>query len=85
MSKTIFKYKWADTVQVPIGAEILHADFQGTDLMFWALVDPDAELESRTLILVPTGHITVPDELNMRYINTVFQGQYVWHLFEESK
>ena len=80
--KTVYKYKWADEVELPQKAKILRADFQNDELFFWAFVNPEAPKEKRKLLLLPTGNVGIGDEQGLIYINTVFQGPYVWHLFE---
>ncbi len=70
------------TIELPKGAEVLAFDEQGGRIYFWAMVDPAAETETRTLHIAGTGH-PLPDE-KMRYIGTCQQagGALIWHLFE---
>ena len=72
-----------NTVQVdmPKGAEIICVQAQREIPCVWALVDPEAQLETRYFYIAATGD-DVPG--GGRYVGTVFQhdGAYVWHIFE---
>ena len=78
--KTIHKY----TIELPSGAEILTCQFQRGNLCLWALVNPDAPLETRIIRVYGTGH-PVKADIVQRYIGTVQDraGYLVWHVFEE--
>jgi len=67
-------------VEMPKGAEILHAGTQRVIPCVWALVDPEAETETRLFYLAATGE-DVPEG---EYVGTVFQHgvAYVWHVFD---
>lgn len=74
------------TVPLPKGAEILSVQSRnGTNDQFdlWALVDPDAPLFGRVVLIVGTGH-DVPAG-PVRFISTiqVAAGDFVFHVFEE--
>ena len=84
--KTIWKYKIfpeeKQQISIPEGAKILDVQMQRGVPCVWALVDPDAEHEIRTLVARGTGRpiITRPGE----YIGT-FQmagGDLMLHLFD---
>lgn len=87
MTKSIFKYeiKMEDSqiVMMPKNAEILCSDVQYGKMCLWALVNPNAEKESRLIIVKGTGHSI--DEENMKYIGTnqMMEGHLVWHIFEK--
>lgn len=51
----------------------------------WALVDPEAPVEERHFTHYGTGH-PIPNDPG-EYIGTyqLFNGQLVWHLFEDKK
>lgn len=53
---------------------------QQDKLEIWFIVDPESILEKRKFRIIGTGH-SVPK--NAEYIDTFFDGGYVWHLFEE--
>jgi hypothetical protein len=72
-------------VKMPKGAAILSVQEQFDDFMAWAVVDPDAEWEERTILLLGTGH-PMPDG-RWDHIST-FQmsgGNYVFHAFEQTR
>ena len=84
--KTVYKYplEFADyqEVELPQSADLLHVDYQGSEIQFWALVDTNAPKELRGIRIAGTGH-----DLSLagwhRYINTVFDSLgLVWHIFE---
>ena len=89
MAKKIFKYpiQVTDTqkVKMPALAEILTAQFQeGYGLCLWALVDPEMDVEEKTIVIYGTGHSTDLHDMNYNYIGTVQErnGALVWHVFE---
>lgn len=85
--KRIFKYELKVTdeqeVSLPIGAEILTAQYQGNQLCIWAMVNDTAEYKRPTVIRIyGTGH-KIP-ETNLEYIATVQDaGLFVWHIFKQ--
>ena len=87
--KTVYKYPVpvADAVRLnmPVGAKILTVQSQNDTPTLWALVDPDAPLESRVFRVIGTGHPVEDGDLT--YIGTAqqFGGSLVWHIFELSQ
>lgn len=83
---TIWKFKLdvvgSQRIELPAGSQILSVQEQGGDMQCWALVNPDAGLELRTIVIVGTG-APVPKK-DMRFIETVqmLGGLYIWHVFE---
>lgn len=87
----IFKYPLMpedrQALLIPKGATLLsvapdvHMD---DNLCLWALVDPDARPETRTIRIHGTGH-EVPKPENLRFIGTAVMRSIslVWHVFEE--
>lgn len=78
-------------IEMPQGATILSFQTQlvtvlGTKMVnavLWALVDPEAEKESRKFFTRGTGHpIQVTDDFQFGYHGTAQNNGYVWHLFE---
>ncbi len=47
----------------------------------WFVVDPDADLLSRRFLLRGTGH-PLDLEATGRFVGTVLDGPFVWHVFE---
>lgn len=85
---SIYKYKLSQNqetqVDLPKGAKPLKVDVQHGSIFLWAIVDTDAEEETRTFEVFGTGHFMKPAERN--YINTFFVdgGTYVFHAFERT-
>lgn len=83
---TIFKYllmvQDTQVINLPRGAEILTAQYQGSSLCIWAKLDESEPLEPRRIRVAGTGHV-IPVEGH--YIATVqqFNGNLIWHIFEE--
>ena len=88
MKKAIFKYKLKfkgheALIDLPFNADILKIEMQGNEMMLWAIVMPEHEqLEGRIIKLYGTGHTIPVSTEDLTYINTVFHGSLVWHLFE---
>lgn len=83
--QTVFKYDipHEDECQIdmPAGAELLSVGCQIDGLKLWARVDPRAPFETRVFKLRGTGHEI---EESCAYVGTMFEGPFVWHLFEEN-
>lgn len=67
--------------EMPAGAEVLSADMQDGKLCIWAIVDPSATKERRYFEVYGTGTYMNPDS-NLRFIGTVQEPPFVWHVFE---
>lgn len=86
MNMAIWKYPLAITdlqsVMMPVGAEILTVQMQGSQLCLWAKVNTVAVPKARRIEIAGTGH-PIPD-VGRRYISTVQQlgGSLIWHVFE---
>ena len=82
--KKVFKYPAAQQIELPAGAEIIHAGMDG-QLMpcVWAIVDPDIqERETVKLHCIWTG-VEIPPQAT-RYLGTyISPGGLVWHVFAE--
>ncbi len=81
----IWKYPFDVTdhviVKVPAQSKVLCVQMQGGRPCIWVLVDPSsARTESLHLRVIGTGHqhVLIDGE---RYIGTVQDGQFVWHVF----
>nr|DAQ23193.1 MAG TPA: hypothetical protein [Caudoviricetes sp.] len=82
--KVIYKYQlsdWSETIKMPKDAEILTAHLQGENTYIWAMVETDNPTEERTFAIIGTGN-PIKYIGEYKYINTIFQGAYVWHIFE---
>ena len=86
MKKTTWKYPLEITdeqnLMMPEGAEILTAQIQGGTLCLWALVNPAAPKQRRTIEILGTGN-PAPD-VERKYISTAQMagGSLIWHVFE---
>jgi hypothetical protein len=69
-------------VQLPRNADILHVRMQQDRLRLWALVDDEAQMETRRVVLLGTGWEVPGDVGASDYLGT-FQtdGGFVWHAF----
>lgn len=84
--KVVYKYdieiKDSQLIDIPAGGEILTVQTQHGRPRIWVLVQPEAELKQRVLLLCGTGQeIEVG---RMKYIGTfqMYEGKLVYHLFE---
>lgn len=92
MTAVIWKYRLEGAnreLEMPIGATIVHVGMQreyGQEGLnyevptFWAIVNPENDLEVRSFHLAGTG-ITLPGGV-VKYHGTVMDGAFVWHLME---
>jgi hypothetical protein len=87
MTKVMWKFKlegfvgYPFVVAMPKGAIIRHVNTQDHTSMLWAECDPDAELETREFLWYGTGHTFNPNYVE-HYVATLFEGPFVWHLYE---
>ena len=80
----IYKYTLAmadeQVIDMPFGAEILSAQMQNEQLCMWALVSPNHRDEAVTLCVVGTGN-PFPDARQCKFVATVQDKPFVWHIF----
>ena len=83
--RSVWKFRLVMTdvqsVQMPMGAEILTVQMQGEQCCLWALCEPENVTHSRTILIHGTGH---PVGDIARYIGSVqmMGGALVFHVFE---
>ena len=83
--RSVWKFPIAMTdvqsVDMPMGAEILAVQMQGEQCCLWALCEPDNAKRPRIILIHGTGH-RVGDIT--RYIGSVqiYGGALVFHVFE---
>lgn len=94
MKKKILKYSLVDNsgdepkfvkeLQLPVGAEILSVQSQGDIPQVWAIVDPEAETETRQIEIFATGEAIETENVNRKYLGTIQLkgGAFVFHAFE---
>ena len=70
-------------VELPTGAQIIRFDNEGGKLWFWAVVQPDAPIESKRLLAFKTG-AEIPD-IAMNYLGMAaifIQAELMLYYFE---
>lgn len=91
IKQTVWKFpssrSCCPSLQLPVGTKIIAAGVQDGRLMLWGLVSmPDdqyPEYELRCFDIVGTGTSLEPIAGVVRtHIATVFDGPFVWHIFE---
>lgn len=80
--KTIYKYAIKDRVVMPSNATIKKVAYQNDYLVMWAEVDTDNQLEERYFKTIGTGWGLTYDGGTLTYIDTVFERDFVWHIYE---
>ena len=87
--KTVYKYPIAIedfiTLELPKRAVVLCVQMQQGQPNIWALVDPEQPTETRTFLMVGTGHPIMEESyFRMVYVGTfqLHEGELVFHLFE---
>jgi hypothetical protein len=85
---TIYKYPIEitdeQTVSMPVGAQVLSAQMQGTQLCIWALVEVGNINCDRRVRIFGTGN-TVKLDGNWKFVDSVQERIFVWHVFVESE
>jgi hypothetical protein len=86
MRKTIWKFQFdvsrRVSLMMPAGAKLLHVQKQNGVPCVWAIVDPDAAVVERWLVVRGTGHPVAED---IPYIGTILSGAFVWHVFDKGE
>ena len=87
--ETVYKYKLSkdlkQTIEMPVGAQILTCQIQHGVPVIWAKVNSKIiSTESRTFILAETGGEIEQYYSELKYISTIqlFEGAYILHVFE---
>lgn len=70
----------AQTIEMPLNAEIIACQIQAGKITLWAVVNPDVALEPRHFRILGTGF---PFEDQLKHLGTVQLDEFVWHIFEE--
>lgn len=66
-------------IETRAGAEVLTAQMQGKQFVFWMRVDESQPVARLQFVAIGTGH---PDYWNGKYVATVQDCNFVWHLFQ---
>lgn len=85
MSKVVWKYAMAPAymwriVEIDEAGFAVKSSTSRNILQAWFVVNPDATPVKRHFLTVPTGG-SVPADYT--YIDTIFDGPLVWHIFED--
>jgi len=81
--RVIYKYELARAVQLPIDSQVLKVGIQNGIMQMWVLVDPNEKQTSqRNFEIIGTGHSFEFDYLTHTYIDSLFDGPFVWHIWE---
>lgn len=92
---TVWKYTWADpdvrhTWEIPMGATVVHVDWQAGAPRLWFHLDTGAPTVERTFLMAGTGHpIELDDDERVVHVGSLLtetptlpRGEYVFHFFE---
>lgn len=85
--RVIYKYTLSlidrQNIEMPTGYEILSIGVQGSNLVLWAMVDPEMKETKVPIEINGTGNGFVEFEgEEKKYIGTVQLEFFVWHVFE---
>ena len=85
--KSIWKYpllnaKDHQTIQMPVGAQILCLQTQRDVPYLWVLVSPENPRRDRFIRIFGTGHPVDDHSGRLKYIGTYQETAFVWHVFE---
>lgn len=75
-------------IMVPLGARYLRAGVQDhggaiyNSIVFWCEVDPEAKARKVGVTVIGTG-FAIPERHT--YLDTVQDGEYVWHLYQDRR
>lgn len=73
-------------IEIPSNSKILTALLQYEQIRLWVQVEPESPKRKRKFHVMGTNHDfekQAVDPHNLIYINTVMQGPFVWHVYEE--
>ena len=83
--KSIWKYELVNTdvqsVDMPLGAEILTVQMQNGKPHIWCLVNEKEEKAFRKIRIICTGE-SIKSHFTGKYIGSYQDGVYVFHLFD---
>jgi hypothetical protein len=84
--RVIYKYELTQRIQLPIDSQVLKVGMQNGIMQMWVLVDPNEKQTSqRNFEIIGTGHSFEFDYLTHTYIDSLFDGPFVWHIWELNK
>jgi len=84
--KVIYKYELAKKVTLPIDSQVLKVGMQNGTMQIWVLVDSnEKETYGCSFEIIGTGHNFEFDYLTHTYIDSLFDGPFVWHVWQVNK
>ena len=84
--RTIYKYELTRVVTLPINSQVLKAGMQNGSMYIWVLIDPnEKQTYYANFEIIGTGHTFEFDYLTHTYIDSLFDGPFVWHILEVNK
>lgn len=84
--RVIYKYELARVVTLPINSQILKAGMQNGNMCIWVLIDPnEKQTYYANFEIIGTGHSFEFDYLTHTYIDSLFDGPFVWHIWQVNK
>lgn len=87
MSTVVFKFpleRMRERIQLPADAKPLKVAMQQGLPVMWVHLDPAAPKIERCFEVYGTGH-TIPDDAKLTFVDTYFDGPFVFHVFEVDK
>ncbi len=70
-------------IMLPKNSQILKVAKRGYDICWWVISDQhEVSVEARYFYIIDTDRL-VPD--GSHYLDTIFDGDHVWHIFEEQQ
>ena len=84
--RVIYKYELAKTIMMPINSQVLKVGMQNGIMCIWILVENnELDASERNFEIIGTGHSFEFDYLTHTYIDSLFDGPFVWHIWEVNK
>lgn len=84
--KVIYKYELRNEVLLPKDSLVLKAGMQGDTMYIWVLLDPSETTHiQRNFEVIGTGHSFEHHYMTHRFVDTIFDGPFVWHIWEVNK
>jgi len=79
--RTVYKYDITrGYAEIPTPFKVRKVGYQAMTLCLWAEVDTKNSPRRFEFFAVPTGG-TVPEIADLEYLDTVFEGAFVWHIY----
>jgi len=87
MKKVIYKYEFGINDDIKIetheNAQLLKIGIHNNIICFWYLIEPKDKPKRYKFKIVGTGQEFEHDYAKLRFVDTVIDGGFVWHIFED--